>query len=100
MLRDIEDTPTYKRLVQQGREQGLEEGMILATRQNIEAIVKKRFPASLNMVKYQNLQITALPQLQEILLKASTARTTKEFKQYLLNLMERLDGTNEEEADE
>jgi hypothetical protein len=94
MLRDIEDTPTYKRLVQIGREegleQGLEQGQVLALRQSIEAMVQSRFPMFLKMIKYLVMQTTDLPQLQAMLLKAGTAHNSKEFKQYVLNLMESL----------
>lgn len=104
VLRPVEETPTYKRLVQQGREQGLEEGLeqgkVLALRQGIEAIVHARFPTSLKMIKYQVAQTTDLTLLQEILLKASTIRTSKEFKQYLLYLMERLEETDEKVSEE
>jgi predicted transposase YdaD len=102
MLQDIEETPTYKRLIAKGREQGLEEGLeqglergqLLAMRQNIEAIVQLRFPTLLKIVRYQMKQTTNLSQLQEILLKLSSAHTSKGFKQYLLNLMENVEETN------
>jgi hypothetical protein len=83
MLQDIEGTPTYRRLVQKGREEGLEEGRLLEVRQNIEAIVRKRFPTSLTRVRAQIEQMNELEKLQEILLEASTARTAKRFEQYL-----------------
>ena len=86
MLQDIEETPTYRRLVQKGKEEGLEEGRLLQTRQNIEAIVRKRFPASLAHVRARIDHMNELDKLQGILLQASTARTAKRFEQYLQKL--------------
>ncbi len=83
MLRNIEEGPTFKRLIAQGR--------LLEAQQNIKFIVQKRFPSLSKMVKAKLDQITEIEQLQEISLNLSLARTAKEFKQYFLELMESLE---------
>lgn len=90
MLRDIEETPTYQRLIkkgmEQGREEGREEGKFLEIRQDVEMIVSKRFPDLHVFVKALAEQLTDLEKLRELLLEVSTASTAKELKQYLLDL--------------
>lgn len=82
MLRDIEDTPTYQRLVKKGRE----EGELLGTRRSIGTLVQARFPSLRSLVRERIEQITDLEKLQEILLIMGTARTAKSAREYLLTL--------------
>lgn len=94
MLRDIEDTPTYKRLVKegleqglkQGREEGREEGELLGVRKSIEAIVQTRFPTILLLARVKIEQIADLDKLQEILVQMSVAADAMTATQYLLGL--------------
>ena len=60
MLRDIEDTLTYQRLVQKGRV----DERLLEVRQNIEAMTQRRFPSLLVRVKAQAEQLVELEKLQ------------------------------------
>ena len=79
MLKDIKDTPTYQRLVAEGRE----EGVLLGMRQSIVALVKRRFPKLLATIEPQVDQIADQAKLQEILLIVSFARTPGEIRQRL-----------------
>lgn len=55
MLQDIENTPTYQRLVEKGREEGRAE-----IRQSVLDIVQLRFPSLSVLVKARIEQITDL----------------------------------------
>jgi hypothetical protein len=78
MLRDIEDTPTYKRIVRDGLERG--------RKQDIKALVQRRFPSLLVFARTQTEPIADPDKLQEVLLEIATAPTINEAIQYLSEL--------------
>jgi len=82
MLQNIEDTPTYKRLVQQGRIEGRVEG----ARQIVVHLVQARFPSLRSLAEKQFATITDLEKLQEISLEISTARLARDARKYLAKL--------------
>jgi predicted transposase YdaD len=94
MLQDIENTPTYQRIMREGLERGLkqglkqgrEEGELLGARKSIEAIVQTRFPTILLLARVKIEQITDLDKLQDILVQMSGASDAMAATQYLLSL--------------
>ncbi len=90
MLDFFEDAPAYQWMtehaLERGREEGREEGSLLTACQNIEAVMRARFPRLLPQVRDRIEQIDDLKKLQEILLTVSTARTAKSAREYLLTL--------------
>ena len=78
MLRDIEETPTYQRLVKKGE--------LLNARRSIEIVAQARFPRLLPQVRDGIERIDDLEKLHEILQMMSTARTAKSIREYLLTL--------------
>ncbi len=79
MLQNIEDTPTYKRLVQQGRIEGAREVLIL--------LVQRRFPSLVTLARAKTANMTDLEKLQEISLEISTARLARDARKYLAKLV-------------
>lgn len=79
MLQNIEDTPTYKRLVQQGRIEEAHEMLML--------LVQKRFPSLTTLARMKTENMTDLEKLQEISLEISTARLAREARKYLAELV-------------
>jgi hypothetical protein len=86
MLDFFEEAPAYQWMTEHALERGREEGSLLTARQNIEAVVRARFPRLLPQVRERIEQIDDLEKLQEILLTMSTARTAKSAREYLLTL--------------
>ena len=86
MLKDISETPTYRRLVAEGREVGREEGVLLGIRQSAEVLVQAHFPSLRSLAKKQLEMVTDLETLRQAVIHIGGARTAREVKQYLLNL--------------
>ncbi len=82
MLQNIEDTPTYKRLVQQGRIEGQVEG----ARQILVHLVQARFPSLRTLAEKQFATITDLQVLHQAASQIGSARTARDTRQYLQSL--------------
>jgi hypothetical protein len=78
LLQNIEDTPTYKRLVQRGRIEEAREMLIL--------LVQRRFPSLVTLARAKAENMTDLEQLQEILLEISAARLARDARKSLAKL--------------
>jgi len=78
MLRDIEDGPTYQRLVQKGREEGV--------RQSALDLVQTRFPSLHTLAEKQLGSITDLEILHQAVVQIGIAKTARSARQYLLDL--------------
>ena len=78
MLQNIEDTPTYKRLVQQGRIEG--------ARQILVHLVQARFPSLRSLAEKQFATITDLHVLHQAASQIGSARTARDTRQYLQSL--------------
>jgi len=100
VLQDIfRDTPVYKHIFAQGKEEGKEEGIVLGIKQGIEkerqeivqgvrqtllTLVAERFPKLKTLAKGQ-LSLIEQPQiLDNLILKIALARTQEEAQDYLL----------------
>ncbi len=80
-------TPTYQRLVKQGREEGLEQGReegIEALRQTLVDVVQEHFPEIVAFAQKQVEGIEDLTLLRHLIVKMSTARTIQEAIQLLI----------------
>src|SRR5579885_1862888 len=82
MLQNIEDTPTYKRLVQQGQIEGRIEG----ARQILVHLVQARFPSLRSLAEKQFATITNLEVLHQAASQIGSARTARDTRQYLQSL--------------
>ncbi len=71
-------TPTYQRLVKQGREEGLE-----ALRQAVVDVVQERFPEIVAFAQKQVEGMEDLTVLRHLIVKMSTAQTIQEAIQAL-----------------
>jgi flagellar biosynthesis/type III secretory pathway protein FliH len=71
--------------LEEGRVQGLEQGRIQQMYQNIELIVRTRFPALLVQAKRQVERLNDLATLQDLLITVATA-TEQETEQALRTL--------------
>ncbi len=71
-------TPTYQRLVKQGREEGLE-----ALRQAVVDVVQERFPEIVAFAQKQVEGMEDLTVLRHLIVKMSTAPTIQEAVQLL-----------------
>lgn len=82
MLQNIEDTPTYKRIVQQGQV----EGRIDGARQILVHLVQARFPSLRSLAEKQFATITDLEVLHQAASQIGGARTARDIRQYLQSL--------------
>lgn len=85
MLQDIESTPTYQRLTQKGREEGIKEG-IEKMKQIVLDVIDARFPSLHRLVEKQLGPMRDVEILQRVTVFISTARTAREIREYLLTL--------------
>ncbi len=80
-------TPTYQRLVKQGREEGLEQGReegIEALRQTLVDVVQEHFPEIVAFAQKQIERMEDLTLLRQLNVKMSTAQTIQEAIQLLI----------------
>ncbi len=72
-------TPTYQKLVKQGREEGIE-----ALRQTLVDVVQEHFPEVVAFAQKQVEGMEDLTFLRQLIVKMSTARTVQEAIQLLI----------------
>jgi len=80
-------TPTYQRLVKQGREEGLEQGReegIEALRQTLVDVVQEHFPEIVAFAQKQVEGMEDLTLLRQLIVKMSTTQTIQEAIQLLI----------------
>ncbi len=76
-------TPTYQKLVKQGREEGLEQG-IEALRQTLVDVVQEHFPEIVTFAQKQVEGMEDLTLLRQLNVKMGTAQTIQEAIQLLI----------------
>jgi hypothetical protein len=92
MIRDIEDLPLLKGMLEKGRKQGLEEGRkqrleqeLASLRQTTVALTQVRFPALAALAKEQAAQIKDPALLQDLIVKVGGSAAEEEARMALLN---------------
>lgn len=80
----LKETPIYKVMTREAREEGRQEGL----QQALLSIVAERFPRLVGLAKKQMAVIEEPEVLQFLVVKLSVAQTAEEAKQYLLEVDE------------
>ena len=70
----------------EGKAERKAEGKAEATYQNIELVVRARFPQLVNLVMERVERMQALETLQKVLIALSTAQNEREAQSYILTL--------------
>ena len=90
----LQETPLYKEMMrlasekarQEVLQEGIQEGQLRASREVLLSIVEARFPKLLRSAKQLVKTIDRTSTLQTLILKISTASTSKEARHYLLDV--------------
>ena len=94
----LQETPVYKFMTKEAREEGLQEGLEKgleqgreALRQAIVEIVRKRFPKIVRLAKKQVAFVDDPARLRQLVVDISVAQTAEEVTQNLLAIDEEED---------
>jgi predicted transposase YdaD len=88
----LHDTPIYQLILQEGHDEGKQEGMIQGQRQALQeaifAVALERFPRLVKLTEKRATNIQHPAILQHLLLKLSTVESEEEAKRYLSEIEE------------
>ena len=84
----LRDTPIYQMILQEGREEGIEEGrkeILEFQRMGVLNLVEARFPALKMLAKEQTAQIESPQVLVDLMVKVGLTQSLEEVIDYLVN---------------
>ena len=91
MFQDIlRDTPIYQYIMQEGKEEGLQEGAIAQAKKFLLRIVQKKFPELTTFATKQIVDITDVELLEDLTEDISSAQTTEDAKSLLIKVTGKL----------